>query len=284
MSEILITGATGNVGGDLVKVFARENRAAVAAVTNSAKVLEKLPPNIEARELDFKNIKTFGGALRGIRKVFLMLPPGLGDLQNTIFPFIAACRISRVEQIVLLSIQGAENAAYLPHRKIEKEILRNQIPYTFLRPSYFNQNFLTTHRDEVKLNGEIFIPAGSGKTSFVDTRDVAEIAFLAFQSEKHLNQAYELTGSEALTYFDAAQIFTEVLGKTVRYANPSLAQFVYQSWQKRKNLTFVLVMAGIYTSARLGRAAGITDELPQILGRPQIIFRKFVEDYADVWK
>jgi uncharacterized protein YbjT (DUF2867 family) len=267
MSEILITGAT-----------------AVAAVTTPDEARKKLPANIEVREFDFKNIKTYGEALRGISKVFLMLPPGLGDLQNTIFPFIAACRIKRVEQIVLLSLQGAENAAYLPHRQIEKEIERNYIPYTFLRPSYFNQNFLTTHRDEVKNENRIFIPAGTGKTSFVDTRDIAEVAYLAFNSDAHLNQAYELTGREALSYYDVAQIFTEVLGKLVRYTNPSLPEFVWESWQQQKNLTFVMVMAGIYTSAKLGRAANVTGDLAKLLGREPVSFRRFVQDYADVWK
>lgn len=212
-----------------------------------------------------------------------MLPPGLGDLKNTIFPFVAACRISRVEQIVLLSVQGAENAAYLPHRQIEREILRQKVPYTFLRPGYFNQNFLTAHREEVKRESRIFIPAGRGKTAFVDTRDVAEVAFKSFFDESHLNKSYELTGSEALDYYAVAEIFSQVLAGKIRYENPSLLAFVWEKLCGGNNLGQTIVMAGIYTSARFGRAAHLTGDLRNILQRPPISFRQFVEDYKSVW-
>lgn len=284
MSRILITGATGTVGSDLIKIFARENLSVCAAMTKPEKSADFFPNNVESRRLDFRDVSTFGAALAGISKVFLMLPPGLSDLANTIFPFISACRIGRVEQIVLLSILGAENAGYLPHRKIEKEILRQQIAYTFLRPSYFNQNFLTAHLDEIRRDREIFIPAGNGKTSFIDTRDIAETAFKTLFDDSHLNRAYELTGAEALSFDEAAAIFTEVLGETVRYTNPSLLYFVWRNWEKRKNLTFALVMAAIYTSTRFGRAAAVTEDLPRLLDRPPISFKSFVRDYAAVWK
>lgn len=283
MSEVLITGATGNVGGDLVKIFEREQLPVVTAVSNTEKAREKMPANAELRRFDFKDIKTYGDVLRGVRKVFLMLPPGLGDLKNTIFPFVAACRISRVEQIVLLSVQGAENAGYLPHRKIEREILRQGVPYTFLRPSYFNQNFLTAHRDEVKGESRIFIPAGRGKTAFVDTRDIAEVAFKSFFDRSHVSKAYELTGSETLDYFEVAEIFSEVLGRKISYYNPSLPVFVLEKLRRGNDFGQTIVMAGIYTFARLGRAAHLTAELQNLLQRPPISFRQFVEDHKNVW-
>lgn len=283
MNEILITGATGNVGGEIVKVFARENRLVVATVSDLAKTRGRFPESIELRELDFKKAETFQTALRNIRQVFLMLPPGLGSVRQTIFPFIKSCQNARVEQIVLLSVQGAERAAILPHRKVEREILRLQIPHTFLRPSYFNQNFLVTHRDEIKFRNEIFVPAGRGRTSFVDVRDVAEVAFKAFFDSHYLNKEYELTGTEALNYYEIADIFSGVLGKQVKYTNPSLIRFIWRGWRERRNLPFVLIMAMLYTSARFGRAAHLTNDLEVLLARLPISFEQFVADYAETW-
>ena len=283
MSKVLITGANGNVGGDLVKVFERERLQVLAAVSNLEETRLKMPANAELRQFDFKDSQTFGPALRGVRKVFLMLPPGLGNLNGTIFPFISACASSRVEQIVLLSLQGAEKAEYLPHRKIEREILRQGVPYTFLRPSYFNQNFLTTHREEVKRESRIFIPAGAGKTAFVDTRDVAEVAFKSFFNGSHLGKAYELTGTERLDYFQVAEIFSKVLGRKICYVNPSLPSFVLENWRRGNNWGRTVVMAAIYTSARLGRAAHLAADLQNLLQRPSISFRQFVEDYKKSW-
>ena len=283
MGKILITGATGNVGGELIKICSRENVEAVAAVTDIIKSAGQFAFGIELREFDFTRPETYAGAMRDVSKVFLMRPPAVSNVRLNIFPFLEYCRRARLEQIVFLSLLGAEKLSFTPHRKIELEILRLDIPYTFLRPSFFMQNLATTHRDEIKNNGEIFVPAGRGKTSFVDARDVACAAFTSLSGAQHLNKSYELTGSEALTYFEVAEILSDVLKKPIAYRNPSLLSFIWRSWQKHKNLSFVLVMAIIYTTARFGQAGFITEELPKLLGRKPTSFQQFAEDYKDCW-
>ena len=283
MGKILITGATGNVGGELIKICSRENVEAVAAVTNLTKLTARFASGIELREFDFTRPETYAGAMQGVSKVFLLRPPAISNVRRDIFPFLEYCRRARLEQIVFLSLLGAEKLSFTPHRKIELEISRFDIPYTFLRPSFFMQNLATTHRDEIKSDGEIFVPAGKGRTSFVDARDVAFAAFTSLSGAQHLNKSYELTGSEALTYFEVAEILSDVLKKPIAYRNHSLLSFIWQSWRKHKNLSFVLVMAIIYTTARFGQAGFITEELPKLLGRKPTSFRQFAEDYKDCW-
>lgn len=281
MKEILITGATGSVGGELVKVFARENKKALAATTQTA---TNFPVGIEARHFDFAVPETFAPALENVSRVFLLRPPAVSNVKRDVFPFLKFCRERGVEQIVFLSILGAENASYLPHRKIEVEIERLEIPHTFLRPSYFMQNFLTVHRDEIRDDNEIYVPAGSGETSFVDVRDVAEVAYRAFFDAAMLNRSYDLTGNRALNYDEAAQIFTRVLRRSIRYARPSALAFFWRNWRKSKNFTFALVMTAIYTTARFGKAKRVTDDVRRLLGREPISFEKFVADHAQVWE
>ena len=283
MDKILITGATGNVGGELIKICSRESVEAVAAVTDLTKSAGQFAFGIEPREFDFTRPETYAGAMRDVSRVFLMRPPAVSNVRRDIFPFLEYCRRERVKQIVFLSLLGAERLSFTPHRRIEMEILRLDIPYTFLRPSFFMQNLATTHRDEIKSDGEIFVPAGKGKTSFVDARDVAESAFTSLSGAQHLNKSYELTGSEALSYYEVAEILSEILKKSIAYQKPSLLSFIWRSWRKHKNLSFVLVMAIIYTTARFGQAGSITEELPKLLGRKSISFRQFAEDYKDRW-
>ncbi len=282
MADILITGATGSVGGELAKIFSRENLPVVAAVSNP-KIIGDFPRNVETRWFDITQAKTFAVALRDIRKIFLLRPPAVSNVRRDIFPFLKFCKNAEIEQIVLLSILGAQNAAYLPHRKIELEIQRLEIPYTFLRPSYFMQNFSTVHREEIKNRNEIYVPAGSGKTSFVDVRDVAEVAFKAFFDARMTNQSYELTGSKSLTYARAAEIFTKILQKPIRYVNPSVPAFFWRKFGEKRSLMLALVMSAIYTTARLGKAGRVTQEITQLLGREPISLEQFVEDYAVVW-
>lgn len=176
-SKFLITGATGNVGGELIKLFSCENIEAAAAVTDASKSAYQFPAGIEPREFDFTRRETYADAMQGVFKVFLMRPPAVSNVRRDIFPFLEYCRRGQVEQIVFLSLLGAEKLSFTPHRRIEMEIVRLGIPYTFLRPSFFMQNLSTTHRDEIKTGSEIFVPAGRGKTSFVDARDIAFCEF-----------------------------------------------------------------------------------------------------------
>ncbi|MBD2302807.1 hypothetical protein H6G28_30120 [Nostoc sp. FACHB-190] len=80
-----------------------------------------------------------------------------------------------------------------------------------------------------------------------------------------------------------ADIFTEVLGKPIGYTNPSLLKFIWQMRDRGLSLDFILVMTAIYTTARLGLAGGITPDLEQLLSRPPLTMRQYVEDYRKFW-
>ncbi len=283
MGKIFIIGATGNVGGEIVKICSREKFEAIAAVSDLAKSAGRFESGVEPREFDFTRSETYSDAMQGVTKVFLMRPPAVSNVRRDIYPFLEYCSRNSIEQIVFLSLLGAEKLFFTPHRRIEVEILRLGIPFTFLRPSFFMQNLATTHRDGIKDESEIFVPAGKGKTSFVDVRDIAEAAFRSLSTVQHLNKSLELTGSKVLSYFEVADILSDVLERPITYRNPSMISFIYRNWQKYRNLSFVLVMAIIYTTARFGQAGTVTDALPKLLGRVPIPFRQFAEDYKDCW-
>jgi uncharacterized protein YbjT (DUF2867 family) len=162
-------------------------------------------------------------------------------------------------------------------------VLAAGIPYTFLRASFFMQNFSTIHRNEIQARGEIAVPAGDGKTSFIDVRDIADVALLALTGEGHANRAYTLTGGEALSYDEVADVFTRTLAKPVVYSRPSVLRFV-RNWRAAgKPWAEVLVMTGIFTTARLGLAAGLTPDTAQLLGHAPTTLAEFVRDYREKW-
>lgn len=95
--------------------------------------------------------------------------------------------------------------------------MATDMEYTLLRASFFMQNLLEVHRPDIVEHGEIFVPAGNGKTSFVDARDIGEAAAIVLTESGHVNQAYDLTGPEALDYGEVATIFSDVLGRSITY-------------------------------------------------------------------
>jgi uncharacterized protein YbjT (DUF2867 family) len=288
--RILITGASGNVGletiRELMKHPDRDRFDVVAGVRDVNKPFPDVQPN-RFVTFDFTDAATFDTALTGVSRLLLVRPPQLADVDKYFRPFVDAMKRMGVRQVIFLSLQGVESGpSVIPHHKIEKLIVESGLPFTFLRPGFFMQNLSTTHRDEIRLHDELFIPAGNGRTSFVDVRDIGAVAAMALtsQTREHLYKGYELTGTEALTYGEVATILTTVLRRKITYHNPSLLRFVWRKWrQERKTLGFALVMAILYTVVKLGRSARLTKETGNLLDRPPITFLQFVSDNRSVW-
>lgn len=283
-TSILVTGALGNVGAEVVKLLRQSGQPVRAAGTRPAAIAQQFGSQVEATWLDFEKPESFGAALTGVERMFLMRPPAISNVRRSIFPVIDAAKQAGVRQIVFLSLIGVEKNRIVPHYKIEQHILKSGLEYTFLRPSFFMQNLSTTHRDEIKDQNEIFVPAGRGKTSFIDARDIAAVAALTLTEAGHANRIYELTGDQALDYGQVAALLTAVLGRPITYRQPGLLQFLRRQLAKGTPLAFATVMAGIYTTARLGLAARLTGDLRRLLGRAPISFRQYAEDYQACWQ
>ena len=133
------------------------------------------------------------------------------------------------------------------------------------------------------------MPAGNGQISFIDVRDIAAVAvkFLTEEPSRsrgaQIDRACDLTGATALTYSEVAIIFTNILDRPIHYTNPSIPIFIWQMLRQGFSLQFVLVMVGIYTTARFGLAGMVTSDVEQLLGRTPISIDRYVEDYRDCW-
>ena len=285
MSDLIfITGATGNVGAEIVRQLSDHEHCVRVAQRNLQHSRNWSPSsNVEYTEFDFTQPQTFAQAFQGVKRVFLMRPPAFSQVKTYMYPAIDSAIASGVEQIVFLSLLGAESNPIVPHAKVEKYIQSVGIPYTFLRASFFMQNLSTTHRQDIQERKEIVLPAGKGKTSFIDVRDIAAVGVKALTESAHSDRAYSLTGSEALDYYQVAEVFTEVLGKPITYTNPSIIKFALSLYKRGLDIQFIAVMIGIYTTAKLGFAGKLTTDTQDILQRAPISMRQFVEDYRDCW-
>jgi uncharacterized protein YbjT (DUF2867 family) len=194
-----------------------------------------------------------------------------------------AAKAAGVRHFVFLSLIGIERNTVVPHYKVEQYLTRSGMDYTFLRCSFFMQNLNTTHRAEIRDQDEIFIPVGKARTSFIDVRDIAAVAAVALTQPGHANQAYDLTGSEALDYDQVADLFTQVLGRKITYKNPSSAAFLLRQARKYP-LMFALVTTWLYSNTRGGMADVVTGEVRRITGREPIRMRQYIQDYQQSWR
>lgn len=284
MRTILVTGATGTVGRHVVTSLAEEDVAVRTGVRDVARAHERFGEGVECVEFDFERPETWGRVFEGVDALFLVRPPAMARVQRHLTPAVDAAARMGVEHIVFLSVLGAERNPLLPHRRIETHLRDADVSYTFLRASFFMQNFADVHRDAIVERDELFVPAGDGKTSFIDARDVGTVAALALAEPGHENRSYDLTGPAALDYHAVAAVFSDVLDRPITYANPSILSFVRRLRTEGQPFGFVLVMVGIYTTARLGFAGRVSTDVRSLLGREPIPLARFVADYADVFR
>lgn len=282
-NPILVIGALGNVGAEVVNQLLKAGNSVRAVDISEEKVRERFGLDVEAVRFDFTDPKTYDATFKGVEKMFLLRPPHITNIKRDMNPAIDAAKRAGVKQVVFLSLIGIENTKYVPHYKVETYLKEVGLQTTFLRCSFFMQNLNTTHRIEIQKRDEIFVPVGNAKTSFIDVRDIGAVAAIALTKTSYANKNYDLTGSEALDYWQAAKILSKVLGREIKYKNPNPFYFFIKKLQQGTPFMFALVMTGLYTSTRLGMAELITDEVESICGRKPFTFEEYARDYEECW-
>jgi len=273
---ILVTGASGLVGREVANRLV--GRVPVRRGLRGGAFEEG------AVHFDFLDPSTFEAALHGVARVFMLRPPQLARARHDFGPFIAAMQRAVVQQVVFLSVRGADRNPLLPHRQIEKLLEASGLAWTHLRPNDFMQNFSTVHRADIHDRSEIWAPAGHGRTSFVDVRDVADAAVQILTEKGHKRHAYTLTGNHAFNLDEVAVMLSETLGRQIVYRNPGIPAFLRHLRAAGHPVAFGLVMTAVYTIARLGLAAEVVPDLERLIRRPPTPLRTFINDYANVWQ
>ncbi|MFD5601221.1 NmrA family NAD(P)-binding protein [Leucobacter sp. NPDC058333] len=282
---VLVTGATGNTGRVVVEQLLTAGRSVRAAGRTTESVRRAFGDRVEAVALDFTDESTWHDAFTGVEQMFLMRPPQLGKPKREMIPALEYARKLGITQIVFLSLQGAEKNRVVPHAAIEAWLRESGAAWTFVRASFFHQNLSTVHVSDVRDRNEIVVPAGRGATAFVDAEDVGAVAAVAILNpDDYRNTALTVTGNEALGYARIAEILSRELGRNIAYNRPGLLRYLRHA-RRQLGLPWgmVMVTAAIYTTARFGMAAGLTDTARTVLGRDPIGFAEFAHRERRVW-
>src|SRR5262245_47215541 len=218
MDMILITGASGNIGSEV------QRQAAAARLDIRAAYLSELkargaPANVTTVLMDYEKPETIRAALEGVEKAFLVGPPAsnVAELEGR---FITEASQLHLKRLVKLSALGGRGATFPSlHRDSEEKIETSGIPYTFLRPNGFMQNFVNYNAGTIKIQSAFYGVQGNGAVSHVDIRDVAAVAVKVLSSNGHAGRAYSLSGPEALTNAQIAEKLSQAVGREIRYVD-----------------------------------------------------------------
>ncbi|MGW6488722.1 NmrA family NAD(P)-binding protein [Streptomyces sp. NPDC055056] len=274
---LLVTGATGRVGGHVLEGLVAAGIPARAALQTPRRKFE------EEVRFSFTDSATWQAAFTDVEAMFVMRPPQIGNVGRDMIPALEAARSGGVRRMVFLSLQGAEKNPVVPHHKLERWIAGSGLEWTFVRAGFFMQNLSTTHAAEIRDLNQIIVPAGSGKTSFVDVRDVAAVAVHALTTSRLINRAITPTGVEALTYGQAADIISREIGRMVAYRRPGPWAYWRHARSQSMPAGQAAVMLALYSACRFNLAAAVTDDVRQVLGREPITFTRFAHDERAAW-
>lgn len=287
MKKVLITGATGNVGREVLCALEKiDHRLDLYSGVRDVKNESNALTEVKAKPLhfDFTDSNTFGPALEVCDILFLLRPPQLSEVEKYFRPLINLCKIKRVGHIVFLSVQGVENSTIIPHHKIEKLIVESQISYTFLRPAYFMQNFTTTLLNDIVKNKRIYLPAGKAKFTLIDVRDVGAVAARILSNvTQHTNKCYELTNHEKLTFLEMAIVMSTVLKRNIRFISPSLIKFFLNKRKEKVPSMFILVMIMLHYFPRFQKEPQVTQWVEIITDKQPATFEHFVKDNVNIF-
>ena len=267
--KILILGATGNVGKPLVAELVAKGEPVRAASR-----FGKAVAGAEGVRFDFADSATFGPALEGVDRAYVLAPTGTLDTVGTLLPFLKVAAERKVK-IVLQSVFGVDADDSIPYRQVELFLERSGTPFVILRPNWFTDNFQLFWLEGIK-QGVISVPAGQGKSSFIDVRDIAASAAAALTSSRFDGQAFNLTGPEALSYSEASAILSKASGRAIAYKPATDAEFVATLVGAGVPKAYAEFLALIFHPVREGWTAAISNAVQTLTGRAP----RSVEAYA----
>ena len=226
--KVLITAAGGKVGQHVVRQLAEKRVLVRAGIHSEAKASALRENGIEAVVLDFESSESLAAAFKGIDRLFLVTPgsPDQGNYEENI---LAEAKEAGVKRIVKLSGKIAEHQTTgfsQWNREAERRIKESGIPHTILRGNYFMQNFFG-NAEQIKQGAFTNGPA-SQQTALIDARDIAVVAVAALTEDGHAGKTYDLNGPELLDGNAQADVISKVLGRTVRYLDVSVDEFIGQ--------------------------------------------------------
>lgn len=279
---ILVTGATGNIGRELVTQL-KAAGAHVIASSNSGRAVE----GVETRRADLADAASLAHAFQGIDTLFLLLPLQ-ADMVTLAGNAVAAARAAGVTHIVRSSGAGADAASPVAIGRVQGEIdrlvMESGIAYTITRPNCFMQNFVTFYADMIR-GGALYLPQGDGKVSFVDVRDIAAVnATILRHPADHAGRIYELTGGEALSNADVVARIGTVLGHKVEYVPVTDDAAIASMRAAGAGAWSIDVLMSLNRMIAAGHAAAVSADVQALLGRAPIAFERFVADYAGSWR
>ncbi len=273
MNKILVTGASGTVGSLLVEALVAQGHNVKAASRTGRRF-----DGAEAAPFDYAKASTYAPAFEGVDRLYLLMPADSLQVEAFLLPVVAFAA-ERGVKVVMQSVMGVEHDPQDPYRKVEIALQSALSSWVILRPNWFADNFHGVWAPAVA-QGEIALPAADGASSFIDARDIAASAAAALTTDRFDNQAFTLTGPQALSYWDAAALLSHASGCKIAYTPISDEAFVAAMQRQGWPVANARMLAGLFSAVRQGHTAAVSDGVKVLTGELPRRLAQYAADHA----
>lgn len=274
---IVVTGATGTVGRQVVARLREQGRPVRAVVRNPGSA--RLPADVEVVPGDLSDPASLTPHLAGAEALFLVWPFTSPEQAAGLGAQTVRLIARQVQRLVYLSALAADGRPDSFWGTIEGLIEKSGIAWTFLRPTGFAVNTLMW-ADQIRAGGVVRWPYGAAARSLIHERDIAAVAAAALTGGQHAGRRYVLTGPEAITQAEQVRLIGEAIDRPVRWEDlePEAArQQLNKAWGNPAFVDSALATwAGFVTEPE-----PVTQAVKQITGIPARTFRQWAADHAD---
>ena len=272
----LVLGASGTVGSALAQRLAEQGHTVRRATSKTDLAAGQV-------HLNLTDPTTIAPAFAGVDNVFLLSPPGYINQDQLLIPLIDQARAQGLRKVVLMTAMGANADPTSPMRKAEIHLEQSGLAYNIIRPNWFMQNFSTFWLHGILAQGKIFLPVGSAKGSFIDARDIAAVAAALLTRDDLNNRDFDLTGLQALSHDEVAQILSQETGRSITFEDitpEAMLQGLLAAQLPRPYAEFMLLILGYF---KAGYAERITDAVQVITGNAPRSFTQYAKAYRTAW-
>lgn len=276
MSHILVVGASGTVGSELSRLLVVQGKTVVKATSRKPKTKDQV-------QVDLVSQAGLKAAFSNVDRAFFMSPPGHANQEELLAPLIDEAQAHGLQKVVLMTAMGANADENAPLRKAERRLEASGLAFNIIRPNWFMQNFNTYWLQGIQTAGQIFLPVGAGKGSFIDARDIATVAASLLTTDTFANRDFDLTGPRALDHAEVAAIMTQVVGKTIGFTDitsEAMRQRLLGAGMPKDYAEFLVLILSYF---KAGYAERTTDAVQQITGQAPRTLDQYAKDYRTSW-
>lgn len=281
MTRILVLGANGKTGRCVAEALSTRENALVRCAS-------RIPTSASQAAFDWVSRQTWRPALEGIEALYLVKPASTEtnpDVRDQVADLLDCAPALR--RVVLLSeIDAGTRTEDLDERRVERLIENSSLEWTILRPHWFMQNFVdpSFYLSQLRSEGRVSVPTGGHATSFVDTRDVGDVAATALLDGVHAGKHYTLTGPASHTWAEAISMISFVSGRQLSYEDAPLESYLPERSSPHAMVKFADHNRAVYEFLGSSTSSAISEDVERVIGRPARSLETFIREAAPLWR